>query len=366
MQIEENGHQMGFLRKFMMENAGAACAKKLVEKFGDVKSKNILVFAGLGNNGGDGLVIARHLAGYGAGVTVFLLGEPDNIRSEECSWNWNLLEKMESVKLLTGGNFDLLNNLDKFDIIIDGILGTGISGEIREPQASAITFINKSNAFKLAVDIPSGVDPDTGNRNLPHVNADMTVTFHRMKVGMPKRTDVCGEIFVEKKFVDICYNNIPLPIDCNQTTSQPLVIANMIDSLNVKKTDLVLEIGTGTGYQTALLSYLCKHVFTIEIFEKLINQAKINHAKLNLKNISYLLGDGSNGWNKPILFDSIIISAASKKVPLKLLKTLKTKGKIIFPKEYFPKQQKLLLLKKLNELNYSTQELFDVSFVPLL
>ncbi|MFP6585745.1 MAG: NAD(P)H-hydrate epimerase [Candidatus Nitrosopelagicus sp.] len=198
MQIEENGHQMGFSRKFMMENAGAAATKRLVEKLGDVKSKNVLVFAGLGNNGGDGLVIARHLAGYGSSVSVFLLGQPDNIRSEECSWNWNLLEKMESVKLLTGGNFDLLNNLDKFDIIIDGILGTGISGEIREPQASVITFINKSNAFKLAVDIPSGVDPDTGNRNLPHVNADMTVTFHRMKVGMPKRTDVCGEIFVEK------------------------------------------------------------------------------------------------------------------------------------------------------------------------
>jgi protein-L-isoaspartate(D-aspartate) O-methyltransferase len=174
------------------------------------------------------------------------------------------------------------------------------------------------------------------------------------------------EIFVGKKYVDICYNNIPLPIDCNQTTSQPLVIVNMIDSLNVKKTDLVLEIGTGTGYQTALLSYLCKHVFTIEIFEKLINQATINHAKLNLKNISYLLGDGSNGWNKPILFDSIIISAASKKVSPKLLKTLKTKGKIIFPKKYSSGQQKLLLLKKLNERNYSTQKLFDVKFVPLL
>ena len=197
MQIEENGHQMGFLRKFMMENAGAAVTKRLVEKFVDVKSKNILVFAGLGNNGGDGLVIARHLAGYGSNVTVFLLGEADNIRSEECSWNWNLLEKMESIKLLTGGNLEHLNNLE-FDVIIDGILGTGISGEIREPQASAITFINKSNAFKLAVDVPSGVDPDTGNKNLPYVKADMTVTFHRMKVGMPKRTDVCGEIFVEK------------------------------------------------------------------------------------------------------------------------------------------------------------------------
>jgi len=198
MQIEENGHQMGFLRKFMMENAGAACAKKLVEKFGDVKSKNVLVFAGLGNNGGDGLVIARHLAGYGSNVTVFLLGGPDNIRSEECSWNWNLLEKMESIKLLTGGNLEYLNNLE-FEIIIDGILGTGISGEIREPHASAITFINKSNWLGVvAVDVPSGLNPDTGEANKVCVNANMTVTFHRMKVGMPKRKDVCGEIFVEK------------------------------------------------------------------------------------------------------------------------------------------------------------------------
>ena len=198
MQIEENGHQMGFLRKFMMENAGAGATKRLVEKFGDVKSKNVLVFAGLGNNGGDGLVIARHLAGYGSSVTVFLLGEPDNIRSEECSWNWNLLEKMKSVKLLTGGNVGLVNDLNNFDMVIDGILGTGISGEIREPQASAITFIKKSNVFILAIDVPSGLNPDTGESNQICVKADMTVTFHRMKVGMPKAKHVCGEIFVEK------------------------------------------------------------------------------------------------------------------------------------------------------------------------
>ena len=197
MQIEENGHQMGFLRKFMMENAGAATTKRLVEEFGDVKSKNILVFAGLGNNGGDGLVIARDLAGYGSSVTVFLLGEPDNIRSEECSWNWSLLEKMKSVKLLTGGNLEDLNNL-KFEIIIDGILGTGISGEIREPHASAIEFINEKAYHVVAVDVPSGLNPDTGEANKICVNAKMTVTFHRMKVGMSKRKDVCGEIFVEK------------------------------------------------------------------------------------------------------------------------------------------------------------------------
>jgi len=198
MQIEENGHQMGFLRKFMMENAGAGATKRLVKKFGDVKSKNVLVFAGLGNNGGDGLVIARHLAGYGSNVTVFLLGEPDNIRSEECSWNWSLLEKMKSVKLLTGGNLEDLNNLE-FGVIVDGILGTGIAGEIREPHASAIEFINgKVWGGVVAVDVPSGLNPDTGETNKVCVNANMTVTFHRMKVGMPKRKDVCGEIFVEK------------------------------------------------------------------------------------------------------------------------------------------------------------------------
>ena len=199
MQIEENGHQMGFSRKFMMENAGAAATKRIKEKYPMLAlEKGILVFAGLGNNGGDGLVIARHLAGYGLSVTVFLLGEPDNIRSEECSWNWSLLEKMKSVKLLTGGNLEDLSNLE-FKIIIDGILGTGISGEIREPHASAIEFINGKICHVVAVDVPSGLNPDTGEANKRCVNANMTVTFHRMKVGMPKAKDyVCGEIFVEK------------------------------------------------------------------------------------------------------------------------------------------------------------------------
>jgi len=198
MQIEENGHQMGFLRKFMMENAGAGATKRIKEKYPMILlEEGILVFAGLGNNGGDGLVIARHLAGYGLNVTVFLLGEPDNIRSEECSWNWGLLEKMKSVKLLTGGNLEDLNNLE-FSVIVDGILGTGIAGEIREPHASAIEFINGKVCQVVAVDVPSGLNPDTGEANKLCVNANMTVTFHRMKIGMPKAKDMCGKIFVEK------------------------------------------------------------------------------------------------------------------------------------------------------------------------
>ena len=193
--IENKGHDMGFLKKFMMENAGAAAVRRLIEKFGNVESKNILIFAGLGNNGGDGLVMARHLAGHTANVTVLLLGTPDKIKTEESSWNWSILEKMPSVKLIFGTTF----NFDfKPDIIIDGILGTGITGEIREPYASAINYINETNCFKFAVDVPSGLDPQTGETANIYTKCDMTITFHKMKQGIPKRKDLTGDLFAEK------------------------------------------------------------------------------------------------------------------------------------------------------------------------
>jgi len=193
--IENKGHEMGFLKKFMMENAGAAATRRLIEKFGDVESKRILVLAGLGNNGGDGLVMARHLAGYGAKITVALLGASEKIKTEESNWNWSILEKMPTVELISGDVF-------KFDfkpnVVIDAILGTGIIGEIREPYASAIDFINQENCFKFAVDVPSGLDPQTGNTANIHTKCDITVTFHKMKQGIPKRKDLTGELFVEK------------------------------------------------------------------------------------------------------------------------------------------------------------------------
>ena len=193
--IENKGHEMGFLKKFMMENAGAAAVRRLLEKIGNAESKNILIFVGLGNNGGDGLVMARHLAGYGARVTVMLLGSPDKIKTEESNWNWSLLQKMPSVKLMSGNSLDFDF---KPDVIVDGLLGTGISGEIREPYASAIKYINETDCFKFAVDVPSGLDPQTGDTANIFTKCDMTVTFHKMKQGIPKRKDLTGELFVEK------------------------------------------------------------------------------------------------------------------------------------------------------------------------
>ena len=194
-QIENKGHDMGFLKKFMMENAGAAAVRRLVEKTGSVDSKNIVIFVGLGNNGGDGLVMARHLSGHSANVTVMLLGTPDKIKTEESNWNWSILEKMPSVKLISGDsiNFDFTP-----DILVDAILGTGITGEIREPYASAINYINESKCYKFAVDVPSGLDPQTGDTANIFTKCDMTVTFHKMKQGIPKRKDLTGELFAEK------------------------------------------------------------------------------------------------------------------------------------------------------------------------
>ncbi len=194
-QIENKGHDMGFLKKFMMENAGAVAVRKLIEKIGDVNSKNIVIFVGMGNNGGDGQVMARHLAGHNANVTVVLLGTPEKIKTEESKWNWSILEKMPSVKLVTGDSTDF--NFEP-DVIVDGILGTGIKGEIREPYASAIKFINQTDCFKFAVDVPSGMDPQTGETASLFTKCDMTVTFHKMKQGIPKRKDLTGDLSAEK------------------------------------------------------------------------------------------------------------------------------------------------------------------------
>ena len=173
------------------------------------------------------------------------------------------------------------------------------------------------------------------------------------------------EIFVERQFIQQAYENIPLPIDCEQTISQPFVVAYMIACLNLKKTDKVLEIGTGSGFQTAILGHLCQEVCTIEIHDKLINKAKKRIAKLNLKNIIFKLGNGAEGWQNKALFDAIIISAASEIIPAKLLENLKNQGCLVMPKKKPSGNQKLLLVKKNNE-TYLEKELLDVKFVPLL
>ena len=178
--------------------------------------------------------------------------------------------------------------------------------------------------------------------------------------------NVPRELFVNEISMQRAYENIPLPIDCGQTISQPYVVAYMIDCLKLKKTDIVLEIGTGTGYQTAIISHLCRKIYTIEIFNKLFHQATINIGKLKIKNVIHKLDNGIYGWGEKILFDAIIVSAASEKIPEKLLQNLKIQGNLIIPKKYPLGNQKLILIKKTGKNSFGQKELLDVKFVPLL
>ena len=172
-----------------------------------------------------------------------------------------------------------------------------------------------------------------------------------------KNNDDLVEGLREKRITD---KNILNSQSCKQ---QHKVVAYMIDCLKLKKTDKVLEIGTGTGYQTAIISHLCQKIYTIEIFDKLFHQAKININKLKIRNVIHKHDNGINGWGEEMLFDAIIISAASEEIPSKILKNLKNYGKLIIPKKYPSGNQKLILVKKkvkiiLKRRNYLMLNLF--------
>ncbi|MFL6481565.1 MAG: NAD(P)H-hydrate epimerase [Nitrososphaera sp.] len=204
--IEQNGDSIIGMRRFlMMENAGHGVADFVARKFKNLKNKKIVTACGTGNNGGDGFVASRHLAGYGPKVTVILLGSPSDLRSEEARLNWSIIEKMDSIELIFGKDLTahIKDRIADANIILDGIFGTGIKGEIRQPYASAIDAVNKSKAYVLAIDVPSGFDPNTGQIHKKCIMADATITFHRLKVGLAEKKKknkkkYTGPIFVER------------------------------------------------------------------------------------------------------------------------------------------------------------------------
>jgi NAD(P)H-hydrate epimerase len=201
--IEDKAHNViGMKRVYMMENAGHGLADFIILKFrGKLRGKRIVVICGTGNNGGDGFVAARHLSYYyGASVQLILLGSASDLRTEEAKINWQIIQKMDSIELITGNeiNDKIKKTIEYAEVIIDGIFGTGIRGEIREPHASAIKIINKSKAFVVSVDVPSGIDPNTGRAHDISVRADATVTFHRMKIGLLNNKKYSGTVHIEK------------------------------------------------------------------------------------------------------------------------------------------------------------------------
>jgi len=171
--------------------------------------------------------------------------------------------------------------------------------------------------------------------------------------------------FVPREYQADAYENRPLPIGYGQTISQPYIVALMTDLLEIAKGDKVLEIGTGSGYQAAILNELTPNVFTIEIIEPLGKRASETFRRLHMDNIQVRIGDGYYGWQDRAPFDAIIVTAAADHVPPPLVEQLKNGGRMVIPvgSRFFVQQ--LVLVVKDDQGKLTTRQLLPVRFVPL-
>ncbi len=161
------------------------------------------------------------------------------------------------------------------------------------------------------------------------------------------------------------YENRPLPIGYGQTISQPYIVAVMTDLLKLKKTDRVLEVGTGSGYQAAILAELAGSVYSIEIVEQLGKQAAENLKRAGYAAVNTRIGDGYYGWETEAPFDCIVVTAVASHIPPPLIKQLKPGGRMIIPVGAQFMTQYLVLVAKDVDGKITTRQILPVSFVPL-
>ena len=172
-------------------------------------------------------------------------------------------------------------------------------------------------------------------------------------------------LFVPENLRSAAYANRPLPIGHGQTISQPYIVALMTDLLRVDKSDVVLEVGTGSGYQAAVLSPLVRHVHTVEIIAPLAKQAAARLQSLGYRNVTVRHADGYNGWKEAAPYDAIIVTAAATHIPPPLVQQLKPGGRMIIPVGGPFATQSLMLVEKTAAGKVRTRQVLPVLFVPL-
>lgn len=173
------------------------------------------------------------------------------------------------------------------------------------------------------------------------------------------------EMFVERAFKDRAYEDIPLPIPCGQTISQPSIVALMTEALELTPRCKVLEIGAGSGYHSAVLAQLARRVYAMERHKDLARDARERLEKLGISNVTVRTGDGTRGWPEQAPFDRIIATAAADDTPAILLEQLKPGGIMVLPVGQTDEVQQLIKIEK-TETGLEYKELSDVLFVPLV
>ncbi|MEM2526766.1 MAG: NAD(P)H-hydrate dehydratase [Candidatus Bathyarchaeia archaeon] len=195
--LDVNAEYFGISRLQLMENAGRSVAMEIASRFKPQEAR-VAIFCGLGGNGGDGLVAARHLICLGFRVDVILAGKSSEIVNEETRRNWEALKSLRrSLTLYEIYDSSIIPESIKAEVIVDALLGIGLKAPPRPPIAQLIRKINETDAYKVSVDVPSGLDSDTGAVLGEAVRANLTVTFHKAKPGLLKAREYVGELIVK-------------------------------------------------------------------------------------------------------------------------------------------------------------------------
>jgi protein-L-isoaspartate(D-aspartate) O-methyltransferase len=172
--------------------------------------------------------------------------------------------------------------------------------------------------------------------------------------------------FVPTEYALVAYDNRPLPIGEGQTISQPFIVALMTDLVAPKKSDVVLEVGTGSGYQAAVLAEIGARVFSIELIESLGSEARKRLEALGYGNIEIRIGDGYKGWAEQAPFDGIVVTAAAPRIPQALVEQLKPGGRMVIPVGGEADVQWLKLVTRRADSGYDERKILPVRFVPLV
>lgn len=197
--VDLNAEYLGVPRELLMENAGRSVVEVVSSRV-DVRGKRVLVVAGVGNKGGDGFVAARHLSIRGAKVTVVLVGSEAELTTREARLNWEILKNMDlTVETLTFSSLGmegLVKKAEEADVIIDALIGTGLRGVLRGPARQVVEALNCAQGLKVAIDVPTGLEPDTGEVLGAAFKAHVTVTMHKPKKGLRLAPEWAGEVVV--------------------------------------------------------------------------------------------------------------------------------------------------------------------------
>ena len=294
--LELNAEYFGVSQLQLMENAGHNIALEIASRF--KPDKSVAIFCGLGGNGGDGFVAARHLSSLGFKVTVILAGKAKEISHMAALENWKALQFLtETIPVYEVYDSTLIPEITA-DIVIDALLGTGTKGKLKPPILQLVQKINIMNAFRVAVDVPTGTDADTGEVLGEAVRANLTITFHRTKKGLENAKEHVGELTVKdiglpkefEKFAgpgDVLLATKPRPSESHKGDFGRLLVIGGSETFSGAPAYVALA-ALRTGVDLAYVAAPEKTAYAIASMSPDLITIKLEGTHLNVGNVSAL------------------------------------------------------------------------------